>query len=78
MNRFCEMGDGCEGQPGGEVRLLPYSSDPHYGMVLCRSCYEQQIQYRRERNQELDPDATWDQNIYACPKWTDLQIYKPL
>ena len=39
-------------------------------MILCRSCYSREIEWRRFRNKSLNEDARYD-----LPAWKDLQPY---
>lgn len=55
----------------GEVRLLPVSKDPMQGnLILCRNCFQHEIEYRESRNLELAPEAR-----FHLPKWETLSIY---
>lgn len=58
----------------GEVRRLPLSSDPNHGaLILCRSCYHNEIAWRRERNLELQKVSSSDR--LELPAWGQLEIY---
>ena len=55
----------------GEVRRL------HIGggggnFILCRACFNNEMQFRQERNEELG-----DRACFTIPKWEDLPIYDP-
>ena len=50
----------------GEVRLLPYSTDGN--MILCRRCYELEIDHRRELIREGIP--------MKMPTWNSLNKYE--
>lgn len=71
----------CEGMrcvtKQGELRLLPYSSG---NCILCRSCYEHEMRYRRRINthrakqRKLGNLHTPDTDLNT-PTWEDLTIY---
>ena len=52
---------------GKEVRMLPYTGG---NLILCRSCFNREIAYRRERNKNLSKDAR-----FTTPKWKTLNVY---
>ena len=52
------------------VRRLPTCDGA--ALILCRACYEQEMVWRRERNQELQ--LTGD-NAYALPAWATRAPY---
>ena len=55
----------------GQVRVLPMGPSPHHGnVILCMSCFNKEIAWRRERNTELAKDCQ-----FKLPAWTDLQVY---
>lgn len=54
--------------PNGQVRVLPSGGDSN--LILCRSCFEYEIRYRKERNRELSKDCQ-----FKLPKWEDLKVY---
>jgi len=54
--------------PKGEVRLLPIGGDGN--LILCFSCYNYEINYRKDRNKSLSKE-----NQYKLPAWEDLQVY---
>ena len=62
----------CDGgyctREAGEVRRLPTGGNS--AAILCRSCYEYEIAYRRERNKELAKDCAFD-----LPAWDSLKTY---
>lgn len=53
----------------GEVRVLPLGGGGN--LILCRSCFEYEIRYRKERNKELGTAAQFD-----LPVWESLKVYK--
>lgn len=53
----------------GEVRVLPVGECGKF--ILCRSCYEYEINYRQWRNQDLENAAQ-----YPLPSWASLTIYQ--
>lgn len=71
---FKGKNDNCDGSGPcelGEVRVLPLGSSPHHGnLILCSTCFEREIKYRRERNQELSKDCQ-----YSLPSWWDCKVY---
>ena len=68
-NAMCDGSGPCV--PGGRVRLLPLGSIPDHGnVILCRACFERELQYRRERNMELGADCQFE-----LPAWADCAIY---
>jgi hypothetical protein len=67
-NPNCDGSGPCE---SGEVRLIPLGRNPDHGnMILCRLCFERELDFRRERNRELSPDCA-----FALPAWTSLEVY---
>jgi hypothetical protein len=52
----------------GQVRLLPIGGGGN--AILCYACYCHEIEWRQERNKELDGAGRFD-----IPDWTDLKIY---
>lgn len=78
MNRFCEMGDDCEGQPGGEVRLLPYDGGDG-NSIVCQTCYEHIMLDRLAEATELitSGKAGIGYTFPDFPTWTNLKVYNP-
>lgn len=69
LNPNCD-GDHCTA-PHGEVRVLPLGTSPHHGnLILCQSCFDYEIAYRRDRNRDLSPDCRFD-----LPDWKTLKIH---
>ena len=55
----------------GEVRLMPHSDTPLHGNdILCRSCWQRELSYRRERNRALGTFAQ-----YNLPAWETAKVY---
>lgn len=55
----------------GEVRVLPLGSEPDHGnLILCRRCHAYEMDYRRERNRNLEEFAKFD-----LPTWDELKVY---
>jgi hypothetical protein len=52
----------------GEVRKLPAGSG---NMLLCRSCYDFEIKFRKEQNAEMEGTGTY----FDLPLWHDLEVY---
>ncbi len=52
----------------GEVRVLPSGGDSN--LILCRSCFRHEINYRIQRNKELGKDCQ-----FALATWNSLKIY---
>ena len=63
---------GCEyfaGETAGkdqELRVLPIGES---NAILCRGCFDHEIQYRKVRNQDLEENARFD-----LPAWEDLRF----
>lgn len=55
-------------RPDGEVRTLPVGTDGN--ALLCRTCFNLEIHFRRERNQHLE-----DSCKFPLPLWDALSIY---
>lgn len=53
----------------GEVRVLPTGGDGN--VILCRTCFHYEFQYRVERNKTLGKDAQ-----FQLPMWSELKIYE--
>ena len=51
----------------GEVRVLPHGSAGN--LILCFSCYQAEIAYRKVRNLEVCYP-------FDLPEWEDLEIYE--
>lgn len=66
-NPNCDGGH-CRSETG-EVRLLPLGGGAN--LILCRTCHEHELSYRRERNRELASNVRFD-----LPDWEDLEVYK--
>ena len=65
--------DGSGPHASGSVRVLPIGSQPDHGnMILCASCFNREIAWRRERNTELAKDCQFD-----LPGWENLKPYDP-
>ena len=61
--------DGSGPHLSGEVRVLPLGKDPNHGnLIVCRSCYNREIDYRVERNADVAQP-------YDLPAWTELEVY---
>ena len=70
MNQNCDGGR-CRSS-SGEVRLLPKNNNPHSGnIILCHSCYEHEMWFRRERNKGLHREYRFE-----LPSWESLGVYK--
>ena len=54
---------------GGEVRVLPTGGGGN--AILCRLCYQREMAFRRERNQELGKDFQ-----FKLPTWESLSVYE--
>ena len=55
----------------GEVRVMPSGGDSN--LILCRSCWARENQYRRERNRQLGNFAQ-----YKLPDWETAKVYEPV
>lgn len=60
--------DGSGPHVAGDVRKLPTGGSSN--AILCRKCYDREIAYRRDRNQDLDPASA-----FLLPSWEGLAIY---
>ena len=60
----------CEGthciSANSEVRWLRTGNDSN--AILCRPCFNHEMDFRRERNLELHPDCA-----FPIPRWQDLK-----
>ena len=70
MNLNNRCGGGHCQNAEGEVRWLPTGGDSN--AILCRACFEHEMNYRRDRNRELAPECA-----YALPRWEDLKRNEP-
>ncbi len=61
--------DGSGPHTSGQVRVLPTGGQGN--AILCWSCFQQEMAWRIERNQELAGDCKFD-----LPGWDSLEIYK--
>ncbi len=64
-NNMCD-GDRCRSNVG-EVRVLPTGGGGN--LIVCRACFDHEIDFRRTRNKELGREA------FEIPRWHDLQVY---
>lgn len=56
----------------GEVRVLPVGPSPDHGnLILCRYCFEHELNWRRDRNRELAEDCR-----FKLPAWESLEVYQ--
>lgn len=64
----------CDGSgpcASGETRFLPLSRDCWQGgIILCHACYVHEIDFRRDRNRELEASCQFD-----LPAWESLKVY---
>jgi len=65
INSMCDGSGPCN---MGEVRVLPTGGDSN--AILCRGCYERELDYRRERNRDLEAFAQ-----FKLPTWESLAVY---
>jgi hypothetical protein len=71
VNPMCDGSGPCN-QVDPEVRVLPVGSIPDHGnMILCSVCFRREINWRRERNQELGKDCQ-----FKLPAWEDCEVYQ--
>jgi hypothetical protein len=52
----------------GRVVVLPLPGVAN--LILCHSCYEHEMRWRRERNEKLAVE-----NRYDLPEWDALKVY---
>lgn len=66
----------CEKQLGvcvpGEVRVLPTEGES--GGIVCKSCFEHEIEWRDTMNDELELEA---EDLLNLPSWEDLAVLEP-
>lgn len=67
-NPNCDVGK-CRTE-GGEVRILPAGGDSN--IILCRACLCQEINFRIDRNRNLEDSAK-----FPLPSWESLKVYLP-
>jgi len=67
-NPNCDGGTENNCNPNQEVRILPYGGDGN--LIVCKSCFNREMIFRRQRNQELAKDCQ-----FALPAWNDLKVY---
>jgi hypothetical protein len=60
--------DGSGPHTEGTVKLLRSGGDSN--LILCRACWEHEVDWRRRRNLELDASFRWD-----LPEWSTGEIY---
>lgn len=56
-------------QNTGEVRVFPTGGDSN--AILCRACFDYEIQSRRERNAKLGQFAQ-----FKLPAWDACEVYE--
>jgi hypothetical protein len=61
------------GEPAAEVRRLPWNEEDDYGgaSLLCRACFDAEMQHRRELNAKAEPGLRW-----TIPTWESLKVYE--
>lgn len=72
MNNPAQNPDCCNNKcvsSSSEVRVLPTGGDGN--MIVCRACFNYEINYRKDRNKKLGKD-----NQFKIPNWEDLQVYQ--
>lgn len=62
-------GDHCTHE-SAEIRILPTGGSSN--ALLCRACFNHELQYRKQRNKELGSAFKFD-----IPDWYDLKLYDP-
>lgn len=67
VNDMCDGSGPCT---PGIVRVLPYGGDGN--LILCLSCFNREIAWRKERNKQLSKDCQ-----FKLPFWNELRIYNP-
>ena len=67
INYNCD-GDHCR-EANGEVRVLPTGGGSN--LLLCLACFTHELEFRKERNRELETG-----NRFDLPLWHDLKVYK--
>ena len=61
-NDYCHWSD-------GQIRVLPLGGAGN--ALLCRACYQHEIEWRKGRNRELGKAFQFD-----IPDWESLKVYK--
>lgn len=70
-NAYCD--GGVLSHATGEVRVLPLGRTVGgSNLILCRLCFDREIDWRRKRNWDLAVSARFD-----LPTWNSLEIYAP-
>lgn len=67
--RFVCDGDGPHAR--GESRLLPVGGGGN--AILCRSCFEREIAFRKEVNASIRNQST--RSRFELPAWSSLKVY---
>lgn len=68
-NNYCDGGH-CKAETG-EVRCVPIGGESNAN--LCRSCFDSEITWRKERNAMKPPPAY----PFEFPAWETLEIVNP-
>jgi len=66
------MQNNCDGSgphASGEVRVMPTGGDGN--LILCRHCWNREVEYRRDRNKALGDFAK-----FALPTWESGKVYE--
>jgi len=65
--------DGAGPHCAGPVKVLPmHKFETHHGnLILCRNCFNREIEFRAIRNQRLAKDCA-----FALPSWDSLKVYE--
>ena len=69
MNRNPNCGGSHCAFADGPVRVLPTGGQSN--AILCRSCFEHEMRWRKERNRELGTAYQ-----FKLPDWGTLEVYK--
>jgi len=57
----------------GKVKVVPIGANPDSGnLLLCRGCFFHEMQWRHQRNRELEPSAQ-----FPVLLWEELSVYDP-
>ncbi len=69
-NPMCDGNGPCA---AGEVRVLPTGGQSN--AILCRSCYEFEMKFRRWRNAKYAKPRLATENRFSLPAWESLKPY---
>ena len=73
MKMIADMCDGAGPCSGYQVRRVPTCESGETAVILCESCFDKEMAWRRERNEDLER-----QNRLPIPRFSECELYDSL